>query len=110
MRLINIETMNFSEFFGETIPSYAILSREWGDSKVNYPEFQDLDIASRKTAYAKIVRACQLAKVDDLQYIWIDTSCIDKSNSSKRTEAIISIYHAYLTFSVQLQCQVILPV
>lgn len=42
MRLIQIlgpDKFRLVEFFGDQIPSYAILSHRWGPEEVNYQEF-----------------------------------------------------------------------
>jgi Heterokaryon incompatibility protein (HET) len=78
------------------IPPYAILSHTWGadDEEVT---FKDLTEGSgkMKRGYSKILFCARQASNDGLQYIWIDTCCIDKSNSSELSEAIISMFHWY---------------
>ncbi|PVH68331.1 HET-domain-containing protein, partial [Cadophora sp. DSE1049] len=42
------------------------------------------------------IRFCaEQAKRDGLQYFWVDTCCIDKSNSAELTEAINSMFRWY---------------
>ena len=43
----------------------------------------------------KIRMACQAAKRDGYRYMWIDSSCIDKTSSSELSEAINSMFHWY---------------
>ena len=43
----------------------------------------------------KIRRACEVARADGYEYIWIDSCCIDKSSSSELSEAINSMYAWY---------------
>ena len=40
---------------------------------------------------SKIRRACEVARADGYEYIWIDSCCIDKSSSSELSEAINSM-------------------
>lgn len=48
-----------------------------------------------KTGYKKITNTCELALSDGLEYVWVDTCCIDKSSSAELTEAINSMYRWY---------------
>jgi hypothetical protein len=55
---------------------------------------------SSKAGYAKIVGACCLAVEHNLDYIWIDTCCIDKSSSAELTETINSMFELYKNATV----------
>lgn len=105
MRLLHTSTLNLHEFFGDQIPSYAILSHTWGDEEVT---LQDLEKEKSKSraGYAKITGCCALALSNGWQWLWIDTCCIDKTSSAELSEAINSMYrwnrdsevcYAYLT-------------
>ncbi|OIW22535.1 HET-domain-containing protein, partial [Coniochaeta ligniaria NRRL 30616] len=96
MRLLNTTTIELAEFVGEP-PPYTILSHTWGDDEVTY---QDLDLkppgAVQKRGYAKILGACNQARVrGPYMWIWIDTCCIDKSSSAELSEAINSMFKWY---------------
>ena len=73
----------------ETEPKYAILSHRWSK---DYKEvaFNDvIDNTYRDTrGYKKIYGCGEQAKWDDHQFFWIDTCCIDKSNSAELSESI----------------------
>jgi hypothetical protein len=43
----------------------------------------------------KIIRACQHARQAGIDWIWIDTCCIDKTSSAELSEAINSMYRWY---------------
>lgn len=43
----------------------------------------------------KIRGACDFARANGYQYIWIDSCCIDQASSSELSEAINSMYHWY---------------
>jgi hypothetical protein len=51
--------------------------------------------APQKKEFAKLSHTAQLAREDDLNYIWVDTCCIDKSSSSELQEAINSMFFWY---------------
>jgi len=80
----------------DTIPPYAILSHTWGADAMEVT-FQDLTngTGKDKDGYKKI-RFCQeQARQDGLEYFWIDTCCIDKSNMGELSQAIQSMFRWY---------------
>ncbi|KAH8790684.1 heterokaryon incompatibility protein-domain-containing protein [Hyaloscypha finlandica] len=119
MRLLNVKTGKLEEYFGSSIPKYAILSHTWGKDEVTFSDIQNIrdeaqakntlpheDLApfpanvhdpsvERKSGYQKIVYACRQALMDGHQYVWIDTCCIDKSSSTELSEAINSMFQWY---------------
>jgi hypothetical protein len=96
MRLINTATLELQEFLGSMIPSYAILSHTWGDEEVELHEMQNrTDGTAAKLGFSKILRCCQMAASDGLEWAWVDTCCIDKKSSAKLTEAINSMFKWY---------------
>lgn len=94
MRLLNSETLEMSDFIGQNIPPYAILSHTWGSEEVTLQDFQRPE-ARNKAGFSKIVRCCEQAKRDGLGWAWVDTCCIDKSSSAELSEAINSMYRWY---------------
>jgi hypothetical protein len=95
MRLINTRTLELEEFHDKSKISYAILSHTWEQDEVTYQDWQDLSIASKKAGYSKIKSACQAASQRQLEYLWVDTNCIDKTSSSELSEAINSMFAWY---------------
>jgi hypothetical protein len=75
---------------------YAILSHTWGedDQEVSYKDLKD---SSEKTkdGYKKLLFCSQQAARDGLQYFWVDSCCIDQSNSTELSEAINSMFRWY---------------
>ena len=75
---------------------YAILSHTWGidDDEVS---FKDLTEGSENTkaGYRKLRFCGEQAARDGLQYFWVDTCCIDKSNNTELSEAINSMFRWY---------------
>lgn len=82
------------------VPPYAILSHTWGDEEVI---FEDVDRASGrftgqgrgKAGYGKIEFCSEQAAKDGFSYFWIDSCCIDRTNSQELQEAIISMFRWY---------------
>lgn len=93
MRLLNTTTLQLTQFHRD-IPPYAILSHTWGDEEVT---FQEIDAPERekKRGWAKVVGCCRQALMDHLDWVWIDTCCIDKTSSAELSEAINSMYGWY---------------
>lgn len=95
MRLIKPEKdghFSFAEFIGEDIPPYGILSHTWGagSDEVTLQDFVD-GIAESKVGFAKLQFCAARITVDELQWFWIDTCCIDKTSSAELSEAINSM-------------------
>ncbi|KAI1077186.1 hypothetical protein F5B20DRAFT_572336 [Whalleya microplaca] len=80
----------------DNIPSYAILSHTWGPEEVL---FADIDKApsswQQKVGYNKIRFCAEKAKQHGLRYFWVDTCCIDKSDSIELQTAINSMFRWY---------------
>ncbi|THU77333.1 hypothetical protein K435DRAFT_632816, partial [Dendrothele bispora CBS 962.96] len=45
--------------------------------------------------YRKIVEACKKAAHDHLEYVWIDTCCVDQSNHEEVAQIVKSMYSYY---------------
>src|ERR1700761_372533 len=99
MRLLQLNdypSFSFAEFAEDEIPRYAILSHTWGrdGDEITYKDIID-GIGSGKAGYKKLHFSAVQAKNDELGYCWIDTCCIDKSNSVEVQEAINSMFRWY---------------
>ncbi|KAI6027153.1 heterokaryon incompatibility protein-domain-containing protein [Pisolithus marmoratus] len=87
--------------FEDTVIDYAILSHRWVPNEVDYTEIITLtktknrDEIRGRTGYQKIVNSCKQAKNDGLEWLWVDTCCIDKWNSSELSEALNSMFRWY---------------
>ena len=99
MRLLKINaegSFSLTTHDRNKIPSYAILSHTWeaDNQEVTY---QDVLRATGKdkSGYRKIQFCGEQAKRDRLEYVWIDSCCIDKSSSSELSEAINSMFQWY---------------
>jgi len=103
MRLINALTLRLETFHDSSTPRYAILSHTWGDSEITYSELRESKMGllkaririKSKTGYYKITQCCSQALQDGLEYVWVDTCCIDKSSSAELSEAINSMFRWY---------------
>ena len=79
----------------DKIPPYAILSHTWKEGEeVAFRELID-GTGKGKPGYEKIRFCGEQAKHDDLQYFWVDTCCINRSNNTELSEAINSMFRWY---------------
>ena len=83
------------DFVGE-FPEYAILSHTWG-ADTEEVTFRDMikGTGTSKRGFGKIRFCGEQARRDGLQYFWVDTCCIDKSNAVELQEAINSMFRWY---------------
>jgi len=112
MRLINTSTGEFGTFWDSRRPQYGILSHTWGDEEVSYLDYlfltSNLPVTSVGVIHAllktpradsagikKIQNCCKLARSRGLEWVWVDTCCIDQSSSAELSEAINSMWSWY---------------
>ena len=95
MYLVNIHTLRLEDFVGSGIPPYAILSHRWTEEELTFKEVFKQRANVEKKGYRKMLAACEVTKTYGLQYLWIDTCCIDKKSSADLSEAINSMFAWY---------------
>jgi hypothetical protein len=99
MRLLRYEDdgrLTITSFDDNAIPRYAILSHTWG-ADAEEVTFADLAEGGckHKPGYKKICFCGEQAKQDGLQYFWVDTCCIDKSDQAELSLSIRSMFRWY---------------
>jgi hypothetical protein len=99
MRLLRYEEdgrLTITSFDDNAIPRYAILSHTWG-ADAEEVTFGDLAQGGgkHKPGYKKIRFCGEQAQQDGLQYFWVDTCCIDKSDRAELSSAIQSMFRWY---------------
>ncbi|KAK0627924.1 heterokaryon incompatibility protein-domain-containing protein [Immersiella caudata] len=97
MRLLHADTLEPREFLDDHTPPYAILSHTWGDDA---EELTLQDILAGEPykpgiGIEKLHGTRALAKAQGLDWVWIDTCCIDKTNLVELSEAINSMCRWY---------------
>jgi hypothetical protein len=104
MRLLHITSDGrlswTDDLVNDRIPPYAILSHTWEGQEVAYKDLRDYkDVrevdAKFKGGYRKIFFCAEQAQRDGLDYFWVDTCCIDKTNNTELSEAINSMFRWY---------------
>jgi hypothetical protein len=96
MRLLQFNNdgeYSLTQFF-DNIPPYAILSHTWGPEEVTFKDIKK-GSGTSKAGFNKIRFCGKQAKRNGLQYVWVDTCCIDKSNAVELQEAINSMFRWY---------------
>ena len=107
MRLLRYDddgSLSLAEF-SQSVPEYAILSHRWEAEEVTFKDLTD-GTSKSKAGYGKIQFCRERSRYDGLQYFWVDTCCIDKSNSTELAEAINSMFRWYRDAT---KCYVYLP-
>ena len=84
------------DFSARDKPPYAILSHTWGEDneEVTFRDMRD-GTGQEKIGYSKISFCVEQIIKDNLDYVWVDTCCIDKTNSAELSEAIVSMFKWY---------------
>jgi hypothetical protein len=94
MRLLNTTSIEVERFTGK-VPPYAILSHRWEDDEVTLEDMKPGGAGKGRKGYRKLRLSCAIAERQGLDYIWIDTCCIDKASSAELSEAINSMFRYY---------------
>ncbi|KXT01708.1 hypothetical protein AC578_2793 [Pseudocercospora eumusae] len=98
IRLLNIFTLEPREWLGDDVPPYVIASHRWLEGEARYQELADKD-GSDTPGFRKVRAFCEfirsLPDCSGFQWLWIDTVCIDKTNSVELSEAINSMFRWY---------------
>lgn len=82
-------------FADDTVPPYAILSHTWIDGQeVTYNDLV-AGTGTAKAGYEKIGFCAERAAADVLEYFWVDTCCIDKSDGQELSTTINSMFRWY---------------
>lgn len=90
MRLLNVHSLELHEHDTQ-IPPYAIASHRWKRGT----EASFADVENRrdvdKAGYRKVVGFAEYTKkyIPHVEWLWIDTCCIDQKSSQEVSEAII---------------------
>ena len=98
MRLLKLDDHgipSLGEFSDDKFPRYAILSHTWREGEEVIFEALKDGTGKNKLGYNKIRFCGDQAWRDGLQFFWVDTCCIDKSNSTELQEAINSMFRWY---------------
>lgn len=108
MRLLRMNedgSLSLTDFPKHNVPSYAILSHTWRGGHEALFQTVINSTADGHPSFDKLYFCGKQAKLDRLQYFWVDTCCIDKTSSAELTEAVNSMFEWYRRSS---KCYVLL--
>jgi hypothetical protein len=103
MRLLNTKSYEFHDSQDPIVlasPQYAVLSHRWQTPKITLQTFKtdDLHNANTQTPQLdKIRQACGKARdrTPPLDWVWIDSCCIDKTNAVEESRSVNSMFEWY---------------
>jgi hypothetical protein len=95
MRLIQARSLKFHDFNESDLPEYAILSHTWDPGKEVTLQDMSSPYLPTKNGYVKVTETCRLALHCGIEFVWVDTCCIDKSSSAELSESINSMFRWY---------------
>ena len=101
MRLLNVVTLKFRKFHRD-VPKYAVASHRWREEE----EAMIGDVKDRcntnKSGFRKVEGFAKYVKehVGHVEWLWIDTCCVDQSSSQEVTEAVNSMFRWYTNAEV----------
>lgn len=93
MWLINARSYRLEDFSARPKPAYGILSHTWSQHESSFQQF--IGCLPRSIQDQKVIQTCRLAIEHGLDYVWIDTCCIDRKSSAELNEAINSMFRWY---------------
>jgi hypothetical protein len=98
MRLLNVQTLHFGEFPDRNaVPPYAIASHRWcGEEEVTYQDVQDGSRTSSQ-GYLKVKAFADYVtrNFPSIEWLWIDTCCINKQDRDELQRSLISMFDWY---------------
>ncbi|CAJ0554667.1 Ff.00g131800.m01.CDS01 [Fusarium sp. VM40] len=99
-RFINVETIQLHTFSAGDVRlgarfEYATLSHTWGQHEATYQEWDDAQ-TRQSDGIKKIRDACKVVKESlGLQWLWIDTCCINKADEDEVYQAVNKTFSLY---------------
>lgn len=98
MRLLNIESLEFKEFHDDTKrPPYVAASHRWLiEGEATFQDVRDGHNTSGE-GYRKVKAFAEYIKssISYVEWLWIDTCCINKDSAAELSEAINSMFEWY---------------
>lgn len=97
MRLLNVRTFNLRAFNSSNIPKYAIAYHAWaagGEPTLDdFVQGEEVD----RYVYRRVERFAEyvLVHIPDLEWLWIDTCCINRDSVTELYKDLISMPRYY---------------
>lgn len=110
MRLLNASTYELRDFRQRASrPRYAILSHRWFTEEITFNNLNPVELRDGNVSTPqldKIRGTCRIARGDKLEWVWIDSCCINKDSSEELNRSINSMFKWYQEAAV---CYTYLP-
>jgi hypothetical protein len=96
MRLLNIHSLELKEFSKDRRPGYAIASHRWEKHEATFADVRYAQNTST-TGYQKVKNFAKYVKthVPGVDWLWIDTCCINKESATELSRAINMMFEWY---------------
>jgi hypothetical protein len=103
MRLLNVHDLKLVEFSDANRPAYAIASHRWDEHEATFADVRDAQNTST-TGYQKVKDFTEYVKkhVSGVDWLWIDTCCINKDSAAELSKAINLMFEWYYQADVCL--------
>ncbi|KAK3672609.1 hypothetical protein LTR78_007421 [Recurvomyces mirabilis] len=98
-RLIDTRTLAIKHIQSGSQVRYGILSHVWGPQEISYENFFN-EQARDGQGFTKVWKCCKLALEHGLDYMWIDSCCIDRGSTAELSEAINSMFAWYASAAI----------
>ncbi|KAH9211069.1 heterokaryon incompatibility protein-domain-containing protein [Leptodontidium sp. 2 PMI_412] len=94
MRLLHSSSLELKDFADSVPPRYAILSHLWGPDEATIEDFRGSRNISDLLSHGhhKIKNCCMQAQRDGIQWVWIDSCCVDRSIRDELSDTINLMY------------------
>ena len=106
MRLLNVHSQSFRNFHSANVPKYVVASHRWSEGAEAEATIKDVQKRKHveKSGYRKVEGFVRFVKenIVDIEWIWIDTCCINQESSQEVSEAINSMFKWYRNAEVCL--------
>lgn len=96
MRLLNVHTLELKDFLSDA-PHYVVASHRWTlGSEATIQDVKNKENTD-KSGYQKIEGFARYTRehIDNIDWIWIDTCCVNQDSSQEVTEAVNSMFRWY---------------
>jgi hypothetical protein len=97
MRLLDVKTLKLTDFPDEILlPKYAIASHRWGREEATFEDVQE-ERNKSSAGYRKVEAFAQYVQmhVASVDWLWIDTCCINKKDAAELSYSINSMFRWY---------------
>jgi hypothetical protein len=104
MRLLNVKDLTLVEFHQDSErPPYAIASHRWTAREATFADVRDR-VNTDTIGYKKVEAFAEFVKTHalDIEWLWIDTCCINKDSTAELSEAINLMFEWYLKADICL--------